>query len=442
MKKLVTLLLALLLALGLVACGDSKTPGDEDVEILDPNTEGKITVAILANDSEIKMFTRAIEGFNSIYKNIEVELMTIPDYESSIMGKLNGGEEIDVIHTPDNMVSYFAEQEVLTDLTPYMEQSGFDESKYYKSMMDLGKSTVDGKQYMMPRDYSKMVTFYNKEIFDTAGVDYPKMGWTWEDFLKTCEALKSKIDSKYYVVDASMEYAILNYSIMASNGADKYLDDTFSLVKDTSKMKAGMEMAKELVSKGYAPNPDGYKAGSFFKKTAAMTFDVRPNFSSFATPDMENDFDVVNFPLIGGEENGKIATGTSGFSIYTGSSKKNMAWAFINYIMSEDGQKVLTQSGNAVPVLKSLAESDDAAWRTFKNGKGNDINNDAFTAYADNDVVSNYFGNLPPAAVLMYKGEWSSCCMAALNGTKTVDKAFADLNRAIETIKRNYPEYF
>lgn len=442
MKKFVTLLLALLLALGLVACGNQNTPDDEDIKTLDPNTAGKITVAILANDSEIKMFTRAIEGFNRIYKNIEVELMTIPDYESSIMGKLNGGEEIDVIHTPDNMVSYFAEQEVLTDLTPYMEQSGFDESKYYKSMMDLGKSTVDGKQYMMPRDYSKMVTYFNKEIFAAAGVEVPKMGWTWADFLDTCEQLKGKIDSKYYVIDASMEYAILNYSILASNGVDKYLDDTFSLVSDTSKMKAGMEMAKELVIKGYAPNPDGYKSGSFFKKTAAMTFDVRPAFSSFASTDMANDFDVVNFPLIGGEENGKIATGTSGFSIYTGSSKKNMAWAFINYVMSEDGQKELTQSGNAVPVLKSLAEADDAAWRTFRNGKGNEINNDAFTAYADNDVVSNYFGNLPPSAVLMYKGEWSSCCMSALNGTETIDKAFSNLQRAIETIKRNYPEYF
>ena len=442
MKKFVTLLLALLLALGLVACGNQNTPDDGDIKPLDPDTAGKITVAILANDSEIRMFTRAIEGFNRIYKNIEVELMTIPDYESSIMGKLNGGEEIDVIHTPDNMVSYFAEQDVITDLTPYMEQSGFDESKYYKSMMDLGKSTVDGKQYMMPRDYSKMVTYFNKEIFAAAGVEVPKMGWTWADFLDTCEQLKGKIDSKYYVIDASMEYAILNYSILASNGVDKYLDDTFSLVSDTSKMKAGMEMAKELVIKGYAPNPDGYKSGSFFKKTAAMTFDVRPAFSSFASTDMANDFDVVNFPLIGGEENGKIATGTSGFSIYTGSSKKNMAWAFINYVMSEDGQKELTQSGNAVPVLKSLAEADDAAWRTFRNGKGNEINNDAFTAYADNDVVSNYFGNLSPSAVLMYKGEWSSCCMSALNGTETIDKAFSNLQRAIETIKRNYPEYF
>ena len=189
MKKFVTLLLALLLALGLVACGNQNTPDDEDIKTLDPNTAGKITVAILANDSEIKMFTRAIEGFNRIYKNIEVELMTIPDYESSIMGTLNGGEEIDVIHTPDNMVSYFAEQEVLTDLTPYMEQSGFDESKYYKSMMDLGKSTVDGKQYMMPRDYSKMVSYFNNEIFAAAGVEVPKMGWTWADFLDTCEQL-------------------------------------------------------------------------------------------------------------------------------------------------------------------------------------------------------------------------------------------------------------
>ena len=45
--------------------------------------------------------------------------------------------------------------------------------------------TVEGKLYGIPKDFDTNAVFYNKEIFDQAGVAYPTDDWTFEDFRKT-----------------------------------------------------------------------------------------------------------------------------------------------------------------------------------------------------------------------------------------------------------------
>ena len=47
----------------------------------------------------------------------------------------------------------------------------------------------DGKQYLLPKDFSPLAVYYNKKLFDAAGVAYPKDGWTWDEFLDTAQKL-------------------------------------------------------------------------------------------------------------------------------------------------------------------------------------------------------------------------------------------------------------
>jgi ABC-type glycerol-3-phosphate transport system substrate-binding protein len=39
----------------------------------------------------------------------------------------------------------------------------------------------DGKQFALPASFSTVLLFYNKTLFDTAKVDYPKADWKWDD---------------------------------------------------------------------------------------------------------------------------------------------------------------------------------------------------------------------------------------------------------------------
>ena len=66
-------------------------------------------------------------------------------------------------------------------------QYPLDLSVYLPGMVDPGK--FEGKQYLLPKDFSPLGVYYNKKIFDKAGVAYPQDGWTWDDLLKTAQAL-------------------------------------------------------------------------------------------------------------------------------------------------------------------------------------------------------------------------------------------------------------
>jgi len=84
----------------------------------------------------------------------------------------------------------YAGQGVLEPLDPFIKASGYDTSDYWPSLLDFGK--LKGTIYGLPRDIGIEVLYYNKDIFDEAGVSYPTNFWTWDD-LKAAAKQLSKI---------------------------------------------------------------------------------------------------------------------------------------------------------------------------------------------------------------------------------------------------------
>ena len=54
--------------------------------------------------------------------------------------------------------------------------------------------TAKGEQYAFPFDLDIPALFYNKELFDAAGIEYPNDKWTWDDMLKAAIALTKDTD--------------------------------------------------------------------------------------------------------------------------------------------------------------------------------------------------------------------------------------------------------
>ena len=92
----------------------------------------------------------------------------------------------------ENFVT-FATKGTLADLGPFTSaDDGFDGGAYYQRAFDA--FAVDGTQYALPESYSTVLLFYNQEIFDAAGLDYPTDGWTWDDERSAAEALAATGD--------------------------------------------------------------------------------------------------------------------------------------------------------------------------------------------------------------------------------------------------------
>jgi len=83
----------------------------------------------------------------------------------------------------------FASMGALAPLDEFITKTGYDTSTIYKSTLDMFK--VNGVQYSMPATFSDVVLFFNKDLFDAAGLEYPQRDWTQEDLQAAAKALTS-----------------------------------------------------------------------------------------------------------------------------------------------------------------------------------------------------------------------------------------------------------
>lgn len=355
-----------------------------------------IKIGVKTAGSEMASITAIINAYKDKNPDVAVEKVKIPaDYDQWMIQSKAAHNLPDVVFTQDDTVAYYASQGVFESLDKYISRDKIDTSMYYDSIMSISKPLQDGKTYFMPRDYNKVVCYYNKNIFTQAGIEYPVEGWTWEDFLSTCERLKTYFgsDSAKYPVAADVAWKAVYWPVIASYG-EKILDENNKLALTAS--SKGLQALISLVENGYTsvPTTSGGGGGAAFFKVGnvAMIFDVRPNLSNYVSLD----FDVVSFPAINTNNTPRIGTGCSGYAINAESKNKDAAWDFLKFMASEDGQKAFCKTGNCVPLIKSM--SDATEWKNI-TVSGKDLsakNHNAFIDYQERDIKTNYMINVAP----------------------------------------------
>lgn len=359
---------------------------------LPKDTTASLKVGIMDDASERTTMNAFIEGFNKLYPNIEVTLDIISgDYQQGMLSRVKTQTLPDVFWVGDNNVSYFAEKKLLLNLDAHLDASGFEISDYYESMIKLGQKNQNGSQYMLPRDYNKVVVFYNKALLGQAGIKpgdplYPVDGWKYETFLELCAVLRSKLDSTVYPVDAMLAWPPVFNSFVRSFGGE-LMNVEGKPAFNTPEAKQGLDAMKELLDKRYTINPITKTEEIFLAKKAAMWFTVRPMVSSCETANLE--YDAVTFPELGTSP--RIGAGTSGYGISRRTKLPNEAFAFLNYMISEDGQEAFSKTGNAVPVLKSLQEN--GTWTVVPQPQ-QFFNHSAFIKYNERDCLKDYLNNV------------------------------------------------
>ena len=114
------------------------------------------------------------------------------DYYTKLQTTIAGGTPPDVFYPATHVANAYASKGALLTINEYVERDGIDLSVYDPTILE--NYQIDGELHCLPIDHAALVVYYNKEIFDAAGVDYPVDGWTWDDFLATAEALTLDTD--------------------------------------------------------------------------------------------------------------------------------------------------------------------------------------------------------------------------------------------------------
>lgn len=283
---------------------------------------------------------------------------------------------------------------ILLNLDPYLDaekkdaESDFDINDYYEAYFKMGQDKFDGAQYMIPRSADRVVCHYNKAIFEAAGVDMTKVrnGWTWDDFLEVCKTLRDWYDSNgrsdYYLIDSYFDWEANYNAIFESYGVEYFGTDGSVTLNKGDAAKNALDFMKSFVNNRYIAPPGVEQAGMTANK-GCMLFHSQSSSNVSAKLQqyypgkaVDEYYDVVTMPVREGNE--KIGCGAAGYSVYSGSSNRDLAWQFLKLLLSKDGQNVMADSGNNyVPLRKDMTDYTDP---TNHWGKGFEkCNMSAFT---------------------------------------------------------------
>lgn len=435
LKKLLAVLLAAMCASLLFACGggggsSSGTSGGTSTggsASVDPEEPGKknITVGIIADTSEREMMEKTIAAYAAVKPDVNVRIMSIPGvYSQQIINYASTGELPDVFMNYDTLVGYLASAHVSLDLTPYLEANGIQEEDFYPSIYNLGK--VDGNVHMLPREYAHVVVYYNTKLMRDKGIDTSviKNGWTWNDFVNVanqCVAKRGTVISQYGA-DLQLNWPTTVMSYIYGNGGKLFSEDKTSCVMDANTQAAYTQL-KQYVDDGVISSVFKQGVPTFMNGQVGMYFSVRTQANNIAK-NLGNDWDVVSFPTMTGAEQ-YVGSGTTGYSVSAYSENRQEAVDFLMYMMSEEGMKVIAETGLVIPSRISL-NTEDAEWRNYPRA---DINQEAFVYAPERDM-------LPLSSFLADPSKSTKVTDALNNATESLLASLTDFQKHADNITK------
>jgi len=223
--------------------------------------------------------------------------------------------------------------------------------------------TVNGKRYGLAIDLGTSAVYYNKDLFDAAGVPYPKPGWTWDDLWGMAGKLtQQKGDQKQFGFQYSTDLHWLYPAYGGLGGA--YFDK--DLTKATFDTPGSQTALQTLLDARVKSNVTPY--GDEAKAISAKANRKQPFTLGFYGMDHEwigliaylhdkgsavQNWDVA--PLPKGPAQVQIVGG-QGFALVAGAKHAEEAWAWNTFMVSDDVQKMLGVNGVWFPSRKSMAQ--------------------------------------------------------------------------------------
>ena len=419
MKKGISILLVLVMAMVLfVGCGgnQSATGGDQSA------ADEPVVIRFSMWDT-VDETVNFIQAFHDANPDIRIELVNIPeDYSTVINTMVIGGTAPDVILAWEVDMPRFARSGAIVPLDDLVTASDkIEMNDLMPAVLSLGEMTEG--LYGIPWVYVGHFLYYNKDMFDAAGISYPTDDWTWDDMATAAQALTIRDGNSVSQWGlAAIDFPGIWYSMIGSAG-DEIVDSDMNLVLGDG-LRRALEFQNRLTNElEVSPRPDaaGAVTDLFLAERAAMT--RHGNWFLPAYKDAPFNWDIAPLP----KDQGTFTNLHTGFfTINSKSPNQAEAWRFIEFMMSYEGQTLLSEFSANPSAIMSIAaegaykvqgENGPANWGAFDyfNRHGR------FTYVLLNSTVT---------------GDLVSQFDAVLLGVTTIDDVInTEVPRAVETLK-------
>ncbi len=354
---LCSLLLVLALLLGAcTAAAPGAAPAADDTAASAAPAKVRVMTFFAYDNPEVEQ--AVVDAFEKVHPDIDVELelTSYNDIFTKYQTQVAGGTAPDVISMNFENLRSFATKGAVQPLTDYIARDSFDTTIYYTNTVDM--HTVDGVVYGLPATFSDNVVYYNKDMFDAAGVAYPDATWDWNKLLEV---------GKQFVKDVDGDGTVDTYGYgPAWYPMYLFLWGSNILTPDNSKCALTTPEALQAMNAYAGLFADGGISANAAAQATQGDYDrfVSGNLAMFvAGPwavkpfnDAIKDFtwDIALHPA--GATEGTFLYSNS-YAISNNSKNKDAAWEFLKFASGPEGVKIRQEGQFEIAAVKSVAES-------------------------------------------------------------------------------------
>jgi multiple sugar transport system substrate-binding protein len=358
-KTVVLALVAMMSVTSVFANGTSEAPAAS-------NAKTELVWAVWDINSTA-YYQPLIDAYEAKNPNVTIRMVDLgsADFMTALQTQLaSGSSEFDVVTIKDipgynNLVK----KNMLVNLNDYIAKDGVDTKLYGGTTEQI---SVNGNLYALPFRSDFWVIFYNKGLFDKAGVAYPTNDMTFEQYDELARKMTSgsganKVYGAHYHTWRSCVqlFGILDGKHVITQPPYDYLKPYYEMV---------LNQQKDGICQNYATLKASsiHYSGQFQNGSVAMmnmgSWYIATQIQKVAAgqADASKDWGIVKYPHAEGVEPGSTLGTITSLSISQGSKKKDAAWDFVKFVTGTEGAEVTAKTGT-IPAIMSDSVVDEIA---------------------------------------------------------------------------------
>jgi multiple sugar transport system substrate-binding protein len=387
--KCLSLLVILSMLLGACATPATQVPVVPEATTApaaaEPQAEGAVKVTVFVgfgtgtDPSQIELHNQLAKEFNDSHKDIQVEFLTVAyeEHDAKFTTMLAGGLAPDLV-MPIGVMGVAGYYDEWLDITPFIQRDNYDTSDFFGPSLQL--QTYPDKMIGLPVGVYPSVLYYNEDLFDKAGLEYPphKFGdpnWTYDKLIEM--AKKLTIDKNGKTAEEpdfdpenidqwgwdGWDWSPFRVVPGKFGGSALGMSDDFKTAQmNTGAYMDGMQFVHDSIWIHHV-RPTGEVVNSAFTDVDPLQSNKVAMWEVFSwmaynysTWTEAFNWDVAAIPA---GPNGDIVAEANGdaFAIPKSSKHPDQAWEVAKWLMEPENLSRLAKSYGCIPARKSLASS-------------------------------------------------------------------------------------
>lgn len=355
------------------------------------------------------------EGISVQYEPVE------GDYNAGLFNALSAGTAGDIFYIPAETAPGIIATGTVLPLNDVIDTEPFIDSL-------LEPFTVDGQVYGISKDFNTLAVFYNRDLFDEAGVEYPSEDDTWESFaekLRGVSELGDDVTGACFVADLARMGPFAfgeGWQPLAEDGSTNLLDEAFV---------EAFTWYTDLLTEGVAalPSDQGqdWAGGCFGTGNTGVAIEGAwiLGYLRDTAPNLQ--YGTTFLPVGPSGEAGNY-TYTVAYGVNANSPNQEAAIRVLEAITSEEAQQWVLEQGLAIPSREAL-EDNPFFQEESPEAQANRV---IFEGATRGNVQSYQFGNVGTDFATPINTAITAVATGQAEVTPALEQAQSEVNTLIE----------